>query len=196
MPDLLALVERLDKLHKEATPGEWRTSMTGYSIKTNANTYPLIVMAVHGGAQASANTVEHFYRNAVKCCRHCGGELVRKPGETTQNWTKRRYCNAACGYAKRTINTTCVECGEKAVTKGRCDKHYRERLFLKGSGRRRRLNESQRERHKRERHEFADWYLRVLYKVPKDASPAVYETLRVHAKLRRALGMGKGRLGR
>jgi hypothetical protein len=127
----------------------------------------------------------------VKCCRHCHAPLVRGIREQKCNWEKRRYCNAACGYAARTVNTTCVECGEKAVTKGRCDKHYRARLFARGTGRLKRLNENQRKRHARERSEFADWYLRVLYDVPKDASPEVYESLRMHAKLKRALGVGK-----
>lgn len=130
--------------------------------------------------------------NAVldsKTCQHCGVMIIRGT-EQKCNWDKRRFCGKPCYYASRVVNTTCVECDGKAVTRNRCETHY-SRWKMQQPKLRESANENQRERHARERRELADWYLRVLYDVPADSSPGVYAALRVHAQLKRALGMGK-----
>jgi hypothetical protein len=57
-------IDKLAKLDRDATPGPWRESMSGYSIKSNDADCP-IVAAVHGVARATQKQVRLFLDNAA-----------------------------------------------------------------------------------------------------------------------------------
>lgn len=57
-------LDKLEALDKAATPGPWRTSMSGYSIKSDDENLP-IVACVHGGMDASDAQLETFQDNAA-----------------------------------------------------------------------------------------------------------------------------------
>lgn len=56
-------LQELERLAQAATPGPWRHSMSGYSVKSNDPDVP-IVAAVHGGPVATAKQVEQWIPNA------------------------------------------------------------------------------------------------------------------------------------
>lgn len=53
----------LRRLAEAATPGPWRVSMSGYSVKSQDADVP-IVAAVHRGAHATADDIERWLPNA------------------------------------------------------------------------------------------------------------------------------------
>jgi hypothetical protein len=69
--------DELRALLAKATPGEWRVSMTGYSVKSDDAVVP-IVAAVHGGAQATLFQIERWLPNAdlIAAARNAIGGLL------------------------------------------------------------------------------------------------------------------------
>jgi hypothetical protein len=58
----LATIEELERLEASATPGEWRASMSGYSVKSDDPDCP-IVAAVHGGSGATKKQFQLWNQN-------------------------------------------------------------------------------------------------------------------------------------
>lgn len=122
-----AVIQEAQELLSKITPGEWRVSMTGYSVKSNDDDMPIVASNPHGAAMREKDAPAwlvnaDFIAAAPRLVRDLLAALTRLLAEQAQVKQERDALKAELESWK-----TCVNCHEPLSAPGICDKAVTER---------------------------------------------------------------------